>query len=78
MARRVKRVVEKKEALLKRDGEEWLGGEAHVGPADPRSSAARLLNNLRADRALLMGFGFASGLVIGIGLAVLLTRRQQA
>ena len=78
MARGVKRVVEKKEALLKRDGEEWLGGEAHVGPADPRSSAARLLNNLRADRALLMGFGFASGLIIGIGLAILLTRRQHA
>jgi len=68
----------KKEGLLKRDGKEWLGGEAHVGHADPRSSAARLLNNLRADRALLMGFGFASGLVIGIGLAILLTRRRPA
>ena len=66
-----------KKAPVKRDGKEWLGGEAHVGHADPRSSAARLLNNLRADRALLMGFGFASGLVIGIGLALLLTRRQQ-
>jgi hypothetical protein len=78
MARRVKRGVEKKGALLKRDGEEWLGGEAHVGNADPRSSAARLLHNLRADQALLMGFGFASGLIIGIGLAILLTRRQHA
>ena len=67
-----------KKTLSKRKGEEWLGGEAHVGPADPRSSAARLLNNLRADRALLMGFGFASGLIIGIGLAILLTRRQHA
>ena len=68
----------KKEGLLKRDGKEWLGGEAHVSHADPRSSAARLLNNLRADRALLMGFGFASGLIIGIGLAILLTRRRPA
>ncbi len=67
-----------KKALLKRKGEEWLGGEAHVGHADPRSSAARFLNNLRADRALLMGFGFASGLIIGIGLAILLTRRHPA
>ena len=74
MARR----VGKRKALLAPYSEECLGGEAHVGHADPRSSAARLLNNLRADRALLMGFGFASGLVIGIGLAVLLTRRQQA
>ena len=68
----------KKEGLLKRDGKEWLGGEAHVGHADPRSSVARLLKNLRADRALLMGFGFASGLVIGIGLALLLSRRRPA
>jgi len=67
-----------KKSPVKRDGKEWLGGEAHVGNADPRSSAARLLNNLTADRALLMGFGFASGLIIGIGLALLLTRRHQA
>ncbi len=78
MARRVKRGVGKKAALQEPYSEESLGGEAHVGHADPRSSAARLLNNLRADRALLMGFGFASGLIIGIGLAILLTRRQHA
>jgi nitrate reductase gamma subunit len=71
------RGLETRVALLERDGEDWLGGEAHVGHADPRSSAARLLHNLRADRVLLMGFGFASGLVIGIGLAILLSRRQQ-
>ena len=67
-----------KKGVLERKGEEWLGGEAHVGHAEPRSSAARLLNNLRADRALLIGFGFASGLIIGIGLTILLSRRQQA
>ena len=78
MARRVKRGVEKKGARLKPYSEESLGGEAHVGHADPRSSAARLLKNLRASRAFLMGFGFASGLIIGIGLAILLTRRQHA
>jgi len=78
MARNVKRGVGKKAALQEPYSEKSLGGEAHVGPADPRSSVARLLQNLRADRALLMGFGFASGLVIGIGLALLLTRRQQA
>ncbi len=78
MVRRVKRGVEKKEALLERDGEDWLGGEAHVGTADPRSSVARLLQNLRADRAFLWGVGFASGLVIGVGLTLLLSRRQQA
>jgi len=69
--------VGKRKARLAPYNEESLGGEAHVGRADPRSSTARLLHNLRADRALLMGFGFASGLIIGIGLAVLLTRRQQ-
>ena len=74
MARR----VGKRKAFLAPYGKEWLGGEAHVGHADPRSSAARLLNNLRADRALLMGFGFASGIIIGIGLAILLTRRRPA
>ena len=78
MARRVKRGVGKKAALQEPYSEESLGGEAHVGHADPRSSVARLLKNLRADRALLMGFGFASGLVIGIGLAILLTHRRPA
>ena len=78
MARRVKRGLEKKGARLKPYSEESLGGEAHVGHADPRSSVARLLNNLRADRALLMGFGFASGLIIGIGLTLLLSRRRPA
>jgi hypothetical protein len=71
------RGLETKGALLKRDGEEWLGGEAHVGPTDPRSSVSRILRNLRASRAFHIGFGFASGLIIGIGLAILLTRRQQ-
>ncbi len=74
MARR----VGKRKALRAPYSEESLGGEAHVGHADPRSSAARLLNNLRVSQAFIMGFGFASGLVIGIGLAVLLTRRQRA
>ena len=78
MARRVKRGVGKKAALQEPYSEESLGGEAHVGHADPRSSVARLLNNLRADRALLMGFGFASGLIIGIGLTLLLSRRRPA
>jgi hypothetical protein len=68
----------KKEGLLKRNGKEWLGGEAHVGSADPRSSVARRLQNLRASRAFLMGFGFATGLVIGTGLALLLSRRRPA
>ncbi len=76
MARRVKRGVKKKGALLKRDGEEWLGGEAHVGFDDPRSSVARILQNLRASRAFHIGFGFASGLVIGAGLTLLLSRRR--
>jgi len=71
------RGTETKEALLERDGEEWLGGEAHVGHADPRSAAVRLLENLRANRAFHIGFGFASGLVIGVGLAILLTRRRR-
>lgn len=69
--------LETKAALPERDGEEWLGGEAHVGPADPRSSAARLLENLRASHAFHIGFGFASGLVIGIGLMLLFSRRPR-
>lgn len=68
---------ETKETLLEPYSEESLGGEAHVGHADPRSSVARLQENLRADRAFLLGFGFASGLAIGIGLAILLTRRHR-
>jgi len=71
------RGLETEAALLKRDGEEWLGGEAHVGPADPRSSAARLLENLRASHAFHIGFGFASGLVIGVGLMLLFSRRPR-
>jgi len=78
MAQGKKRSKKTKAEILERHGKEWLGGEAHVGHADPRSSAARLLKNLRASRAFLMGFGFASGLIIGIGLAILLTRRQHA
>ena len=78
MAQGKKRSKKTKAETLERHGKEWLGGEAHVGHADPRSSVARLLKNLRADRALLMGFGFASGLVIGIGLALLLSRRRPA
>ncbi len=72
------RPLEKRKALLEPYSEDCLGGEAHVGHADPRSSAARLLNNLRASHAFIMGFGFASGLVIGIGLAILLTRRRRS
>jgi len=78
MARNVKRGVGKKAALQEPYSEKSLGGEAHVGPADPRSSVTRLLKNLRASSVFLMGFGFASGLVIGIGLAILLTRRRPA
>jgi hypothetical protein len=81
MARRVKRAVKravkKKEVLLEHYGEAWLGGEAHVGDADQTPAVANLLQNLRANRALLIGFGFAGGLVIGTGLALLLSRRQQ-
>lgn len=69
--------METEQESLKREGEEWLGGEAHVGPADPRSSVARLVENLRANRAFHVGFGFASGLAIGIGLALLLSRRPR-
>jgi len=76
MAQGKKRSKKTKAEILERHGKEWLGGEAHVGHADPRSSAARLLKNLRASRAFLMGFGFASGLIIGVGLAILLTRRR--
>ena len=78
MAQGKKRSKKTKAEILERHGKEWLGGEAHVGHADPRSSAARLLKNLRASRAFQMGFGFASGIVIGIGLAILLTRRRHA
>jgi len=83
MARRVKRGAKKKEAipepyLLERYREELLGGEAHVGSADQTPALANLLQSLRANRALLIGFGFASGLVIGTGLAILLTRRPRA
>ena len=78
MAQGKKRAKKTKAEILERHGKEWLGGEAHVGHADPRSSAARLLKNLRANRTILMGFGFASGLIIGIGLALLLSRRRPA
>ena len=71
------RGLETEEVLLEPYGEEWLGGEAHVGPADPRSSVALLLQNLRASRAFLMAFGFASGLAIGTGLALLLSHRPR-
>lgn len=73
MARR----METKEERLEPYREEWLGGEAHVGPADPRSPVVRLLQNLRTDRAFLLAFGFASGLAIGTGLAILLTSRRR-
>ena len=59
-----------------RYGEEWLGGEAHVGDADQTPLVTKLLQNLRSDRGFLLAFGFASGLVLGIGLATLLTRRR--
>lgn len=78
MAQGRKRAKKTKAEILERHGKEWLGGEAHVGHADPRSSAARLLKNLRASRAFLMAFGFASGIVTGIGLALLLSRRRPA
>ena len=78
MAQGKKRGKKTKAEISERGGKEWLGGEAHVGHADPRSSAARHLQNLRSSRAILMGFGFASGLIIGIGLAILLTRRRPA
>jgi hypothetical protein len=67
-----------KEELLEPYGEEWLGGEAHLSLADPRSPFLRLLQGLRASRAFHVGFGFASGLVIGTGLAILLTRRRRS
>ena len=71
------RCVETDEALLEPYSEEWLGGEAHLSLADPRSSVALLLQNLRASRAFILGFGFASGLAIGTGLVMLLTRRPR-
>jgi hypothetical protein len=70
--------MRKKAALQEPYSEESLGGEGHVGRADPRSSAAHILQNLRASRTFHIGLGFASGLIIGIGLAILLTRRQHA
>jgi len=78
MAQGKKRGKKTKPEISERHGKEWLGGEAHVGHADPRSSTARLLKNLRTSRTFLMGFGFASGLIIGIGLALLLSRRRPA
>lgn len=77
MARRVKRGVEKKAALLEPYREESLGGEAHAGHADPRSPLLQLLESLRTNRTFLMGFVFASGLVIGTGLAILLSRNNR-
>jgi hypothetical protein len=81
MARRVKRAVKravkKKEVFLEHYGEAWLGGEAHVGDADQTPAVANLLQNLRANRTFLMGFGFASGILIGTGLAILLSRRPR-
>ena len=69
--------LESEETSLEHDGDEWLGGEAHVGHADPRSSLALILQNLRASPTFLLAFGFASGLLIGTGLAVLLSRRPR-
>ena len=71
------RCVETDEALLERYSEEWLGGEAHLSLADPRSSVALLLQSLRASRAFLLVFGFTSGLAIGTGLALLFTHRRR-
>ena len=65
-----------KEALVERYREEWLGGEGHVNFDDPRSAVERLLQRRSARRAILMVFGFASGLLTGIGLTLLLSRRQ--
>lgn len=74
MARRVETKEERVEPYKK----EWLGGEGHVGDADQTPAATKLLQNLRADRAFILGFGFASGLAIGIGLMLLLSRRPRA
>jgi hypothetical protein len=63
--------------LLERYKEELLGGEAHVGNADPRSPLLRLLESLRASQTFRLGFGFASGILIGTGLAILLSRRSR-
>jgi hypothetical protein len=62
--------------LLERYKEELLGGEAHVGNADPRSPLLRLLEGLKANPAFRLGFGFASGILIGTGLVLLLARRR--
>lgn len=67
----------KRKLPVKPSNEKWLGGEAHVGHVDPRSAVARRLKGLRSSRAFLLGFGFASGLVIGTGLAVLLSHRRR-
>jgi hypothetical protein len=64
--------------LLERYKEELLGGEAHVGNADPRSPFLRLLEGLRESQAFRLGFGFASGILIGTGLAILLSRNHRA
>jgi hypothetical protein len=48
-----------------------------VGDADQTPAATKLLQNLRADRAFVLGFGFASGLFIGVGLMLLLARRRR-
>ena len=64
--------------LLERYKEELLGGEAHVGNADPRSPLLRLLESLRANQAFRLGFGFASGILIGTGVAMLLSRHHRA
>ena len=71
------RCVETEKTLLEPYGEEWLGGEAHLSLADPRSSVALPLQSLRASRAFLLGFGFTSGLAIGTGLAILLAHRPR-
>ena len=57
---------------------EWLGGEAHVGDADQTPATTKLLQNLRASQAFILGFGFASGLILGAGLMLLLSRRPRA
>jgi hypothetical protein len=62
--------------LLERYKEELLGGEAHVGNADPRSPLLRLLESLRESQAFRLGFGFASGILIGTGVAILLSRHR--
>jgi hypothetical protein len=72
MAQRLETIA----ALQEPHGEEWLGGEAHVGDADQTPAATKLLQNLRASQAFVLGFGFASGLILGAGLMLLLSRRR--